>query len=115
MDRVGLVVEQIVVKLPITGVELLLLQEQRVIHQRQRIEHVKLGLLGKNEHISHEGIKTSLESRAVVRALESNIRGVVEEVGGANGRVLLGPDDRRLEAVEGEEVGDFAVVALETC
>lgn len=57
----------------------------------------------------------SFEGWVVVRVFESNIWGVVEEVGGVNGRVFFGLDDWWFEVVEGEEVGDFVVVVLEIC
>ena len=115
VDRVRFVVEEIIVQLAVAGAKLLLLQEERVVHQGERVEHVKILLLGQDEGVGHQGVQARLEGGAVVRRREGHVARVVEQVGGADRRVFLGLDDRGLEAIEGEKVGDFAVSILEGC
>lgn len=107
-NRAGPIVEQVVMELPVAGAKLLLLQEQRVVHERQRVEHIQFGPLGEDQGIVDERVETSLESRLVKRLAEAGLAGVVEEVGDAEDVVVL--DDGGFDAEEGEEVGDFAIV-----
>ena len=108
VDRVRLVVEEVIMQLAVAGPKLLLLQEKRVIHQRQRVEHVKVLLLGQDEGIPHQRVQARPEGGAVVRRREGHVARVVKQVGGADGRVFLGLDDRGFKAIEGEKVGDFS-------
>lgn len=112
-DGVRAVVEKVVMQLAISGSELLLLQEQRVVHERQGVEDVKLSSLGEDERVVHELIQASLESGLVEGRLESDIAGVVEQVGDTHDLVSGVVDDGRLEVVEGEEIRDVVVVVLQ--
>lgn len=105
-----LVVEQVVVQVPVAAAEVVLVEDQRVVHERQGVEDVELELLAEDEGLVHQLVQARLERRLV--GGEGRLAGVVEEVGGAEELVLGVVDDGGVEAVEGEEVGDLAVVVL---
>ena len=92
-------------QLAVSRPELLLLQEQGVVQQRQSVEDIEFELLRDDQGVVYEGVEALLQLRAVV-GLQRHRGGVVEEVGGADGRVLR-VYDGGLDAVEGEEVSDF--------
>lgn len=59
-DGIRLVVIQVIVQLAISGAELLLLQEQCVVHQGQSVEDVELKLLGEDQGVVDQGIQALL-------------------------------------------------------
>ncbi|KAI6760826.1 hypothetical protein HG530_009686 [Fusarium avenaceum] len=77
-NRVDAVVEQVVVKLTITSTKLLLLQEERIVHQCQSVEHIELVALGDDKRIMNQVIETLLESSLVEVVLQSDLRTIVE-------------------------------------
>ena len=94
MDRVRLVVEEIKVKLAISRSKLLLLQEQRVVHERERIEDVKAEAVGQDQCVTHECVQARLEGGRIHGCGQACLGGVVEEIGCADRLVLGRPDDR---------------------
>lgn len=94
-------------QLAITLPKFLLLNEQRVIQQRDSIEDIEFEFLSKDECIVHECVQTDLESWLVFWLLERDFCGVVEKIGGADFGVLYVLDDGGFENVEGEKVSDF--------
>lgn len=97
-------------QIPVAAAKVVLVENQRVVHERQGVEDVELELLAEDEGLVHQLVQARLERRLVRR--EGRLAGVVEEVGGAEELVLGVVDDGGVEAVEGEEVGDLAVVVL---
>lgn len=65
------VVEQVIMQLAIAGTELLLLEEQTIVHERQSVEDVKLEALGEDEGVVDELVEALLESRLVRRLLQT--------------------------------------------
>jgi hypothetical protein len=55
-------VEQIKVELAVTGLEFLVLEEERVVQQRQGVEDVEAVVLGQNQNVVHEGVEAGLEA-----------------------------------------------------
>ena len=94
-------------QLSITSAKLLLFQKQRIVHQCQCIEDIKLELLGENESVVYERVETFFQVGAGDFGRESGLGGVVEEVGGADVGVFFVVYDGGFEAVEGEEIGYF--------
>ncbi len=99
-------------KLSVSRTELLLLQEQCIVGDRQSIEDVKFVLFGENQCVLDQIIKASLEAGFVKWCGQPMLRGVIEEVRSPDDLVLRVVDDRRLEAVKGKEVGDFLLFVL---
>ena len=97
-------------QVPVAAPKVVFVKHQRVVHERQRVEHVELELLAEDEGLVYQLVQARLE-RGLVRG-EGRLAGVVEEVGGPEELVLGVVDDGGVEAVEGEEVGDLAVVVL---
>lgn len=93
-------------QLAITGAELLVLEEKCVVQQRQCVENVELELLGEDQGVVHELVKARLQVGAFVLGRKTVLRGVVEEVGGADLFVRCGGDHGGREDVKGEEVGN---------
>lgn len=106
------IVEQVIVQLAVTAAKLLLLEEEAIVHEGERVEDVKLEVLGQDEGVMDEGVEAGLMGRAVIGLLEAGFGGVIPEVGDAEDVVLGVSDDGGLDAVEREEVGDFPVVVL---
>jgi hypothetical protein len=104
---IRIIIIQIIMQLAITLAELLLLDEQRIIHQTHGIKDVELEPLSEDQRIIHERIQARFQGRFVSGVQEGRFGGVVEEVNGADFVVFGAFDDGRFEAVEGEEVGDF--------
>jgi hypothetical protein len=80
-------VEQIKVQFSIAGLELLVLEEERVVQQRQGVEDVEAVVLGKDQDVVDEGVEAGFEAflHLFGRAgREGGFRGVVVEVGGAD-------------------------------
>lgn len=111
-DGINPIVEEIIMQLAITGAELLLLEEQAIIHERQGVEDVELVALGEDERIVDELVEALLQGGLVEGLLQADFGGVVEEVGDADDVVLGVADDGGFDAEEGEEVGDFLVSVL---
>lgn len=99
-------------QLAITRAELLLLEEQAVVHERQSVEDVELVALGEDQRIVNELVESLLQVGLVEGLLEANLGGVVEEVGYTDDVVLGVADYGGLDAEEGEEIGDFLVRIL---
>ena len=57
-------------ELAITRLELLFLQEERVVEKGQRIEDVKVFFLGQDEHIVDQVLQTLLESVLQILGLD---------------------------------------------
>ena len=55
-------VEQIKVELAITGLEFLVLEEQRVVEQRQGVEDVEAVVLGQDQDVVHERVEAGFEA-----------------------------------------------------
>lgn len=112
-NRIRPIIEQVVMQLSITAAKLLLLQEEAIVHERQRIKNVQLGLFSEDKRIVDERVEAGLEDCLVDFFGESCFRGVVEEVGYAedvvDGVVF---DNGGFDAEKGEEVGDFLVIVL---
>ncbi|KAH6609414.1 hypothetical protein Trco_002760 [Trichoderma cornu-damae] len=106
------VVEEVIVQLAIARAELLLLQEKPVVHEGQGVEDVKLGELGEDEGVVHEVVEAGSQGGLVKGLFQGRVGGVVEEVGDADNVVFGVVDGRRLDAVEGEEVGDGFLIIL---
>ena len=100
-------------QLAVAAAKLLLLEEEGVVHERQGVEDVEARLLGQHERVVDEAVEPRLERGPVRRLGQARLGGVVEEVGDAQRAVLRVVDDGRLDAEEGEEVGDFLVGVLQ--
>lgn len=87
-DGVGAVVEQVVVQSAVTSSKLLLFKEHAVVHESQRVENVKLLLLGKNQGIAHELVESLLEVVLVDWLDETSLGTIVEEVSNTDDLVL---------------------------
>lgn len=107
-----LVVKQVVVQVPVATAKVVLVKHKRVVHEGQGIEHVELELLAENERLVYQLVQPLLEGGLVEGLREGRLGGIVEEVGGAEELVLSVVNDGGVKAVEGEEVGDLAVVIL---
>lgn len=94
-------------QLSVSLAELLVLEEQHVVHQRQRVEDVELVSLGEDKAVVHQRVQAYLEGWLVEGCREPGLGRVVEEVGCADDFVLGVVDDGGLEGVEGEVVGDL--------
>lgn len=82
------VVEKVVVELTVTGAELLLLQEEAVVEQRQTVEDIELVLLAQDQGVADKGVQPCLKSGLVEGRGQADFGGVVPEVGGADDLVL---------------------------
>ena len=81
-------VEEVEVQLSVTGLELVVFEEERVVEQRERIKHVEAVFLGENQGVVDERVQTCLEVGLDFvggAGGEGAFRGVVVEVGGADG------------------------------
>ena len=112
MDRASVVVEEVVMKLAVSWAELLLLQEQRIVGDRQSIEHIKFVLLGKNQCVLDQIVQASLEAGLVEWCRQPMLSSVIEEVRRPDDLMLRIVDDRRLKAIKGKEIGDFLLFVL---
>ena len=90
-------VVQVVPQVPVADAELEILQEARVLHQVQRVEHVKVLGPGKDQRVLHELLDVRLRGHVVVRVRRAQ-------------RVVpaVTLDHRRRQRVERHEVGDRA-------
>lgn len=115
-NRLRPVVEDIVVELAIAAAKLLLLQEERVVHEGEGVEDVKLEALGQDEGVVGQAVEAGLVRLAVIVFVfgKAGVGGVVEHIGDADDVMLGVVDDGRLDAVEGEEVGNLLVGVLES-
>jgi hypothetical protein len=80
-------VEKIEVEFSITGLEFLVLEEQRVVQQRQGVEDVEAVVLGQDQSVVDEGVEAGFEAFLDLvggAGGEGCFRGVVVEVGGAD-------------------------------
>lgn len=60
-----------------------LLQEQQVVHQRECIEDVELGLIGQDDRVANEFRQSTLQEPEFVRVLyKGGVGRVVIEIGG---------------------------------
>jgi hypothetical protein len=55
-------VEQVKVELAVTGLELLVLEEERVVEQRQGVEDVEAVVLGQDQDIVDEGVEAGFQA-----------------------------------------------------
>ena len=55
-------VEKIEVEFSITGLEFLVLEEQRVVQQRQGVEDVEAVVLGQDQNVVDEGVEAGFEA-----------------------------------------------------
>jgi len=85
----------------VADAKLQVLEEGAVLHNIQRVEHVKVPPLGQREAIVHQ--------------LRERHRGsdVVERVGGIEGGMLVISDDAGGKVVVAAHIGDFAVFVLD--
>lgn len=74
------VVEQIIMQLPVAWAKLLLFEEQRVVHERQRVEHVEFRPLGKDQCVMDELVQTLLRGGLVKWRSKANFGTIVEEI-----------------------------------
>ncbi|KAK1247258.1 hypothetical protein MKX07_002167 [Trichoderma sp. CBMAI-0711] len=100
-------------QLAVSGAKLLLLEEQRIVHEGQGIEDVEAGELGEDEGIVDEVVEAGLEGGLVKGLLEGDVGCIVEEVGDADDVVLGVVDGGGFDAVEGKEVGDVLLIILQ--
>ena len=81
-------VEEVEIQFSITGLELVVFEEQRVVEEGESVEDVKAILFGKDEGVVDErvqaGFEVCLDFVGGARG-EGGFRGVVVEVGGADG------------------------------
>ena len=95
-------VEEVEVQLSVTGLELVVFEEERVVEERQGVEDVEAVLLGKDEGVVDErvqaGFEVCLDFVGGARG-EGGFRGVVVEVGGADGFGGGGFEDGGLEGM----------------
>jgi len=95
-------VEEVEVQLAITGLELVVFEEERVVEQGQGVEDVEAVLFGEDEGVVNEGVQAGfevcLDFVGGARG-EGGFRGVVVEVGGADGFGGGGFEDGRLGGV----------------
>ena len=106
-NRIRVIVIQVIMQLSVSLPELLVLEEQHVVHQSQRVEDVELVSLGEDEAVIHQRVQAHLEGWLIERCRETGFGRIVEEVGCADDFVLGVVDDGGLEGVEGEVVGDL--------
>jgi hypothetical protein len=106
-NRIRVIVIQVIMQLSVSLTELLVLEEQYVVHQSQRVEDVELVSLGEDEAVVHQRIQAYLEGWLIEWCGEPGLGRVVEEVGRADDFVLGVVDHSGLERVEGEVVGDL--------
>lgn len=111
-DGFRAVVEQVVMQLPVTWAELLLLEEQCVVHKRQRVEDVKFCPLCQDQRVVNKLIQTLFRGGLVEGSGKADLSAVVEEVSDSDHLVSRVVDDRGLEVIEGEEICDFVVLIL---
>lgn len=111
-DGFRAVVEQVVMQLPVTWAELLLLKEQCVVHKRQSVEDVKFCPLCQDQRVVNELVQTLFRGGFVEGCGKADLSAVVEEVSNSDHLVSRVVDDGGLEVVEGEEVCDFVVLVL---
>lgn len=111
-DGVYAVVEEVVVQLTVTTAKFLLLEEERIVHQSEGVEDVKLVPLGQNERIVSQLVETLLQRSLVHRLLQANLGTIVEHVRHLDDAVFGIADGRRLDTEEGEKVGDFSIKIL---
>jgi hypothetical protein len=80
-------VEQIKVELAVTGLEFLVLEEERVVQKRQGVEDVEAVVLGQDQNVVDEGVEAGFEAFLDFvggAGGEGCFRGVVVEVRGAD-------------------------------
>ena len=83
-----------------------ILQEGRIVHERQGVENVEFGIVCNGERVADERLQPALQcSRRVGIWVQPDARCVVEEVRRVQNIVLGVVDDRRRQGVEREEVG----------
>lgn len=99
-------------QLPVTWAELLLLQEQCVVHERQRVEDVKFCPFCQDQRVVNKLVQTLFRGGFVEGRGKADLSAVVEEVSDSDHLVPRVVDDRGLEVVEGEEVCDFVILVL---
>lgn len=75
-------------QLSVSLTELLILEEQHVVHQCQRVEDIKLVTLGEDEAVVHERVQAHLQGWLVEGRRESGLGRVVEEIGCADDFML---------------------------
>ena len=95
-------VEKIEVKLSVTRLELVVFEEERVVEERQGVENVEAVLFGKDEGVVDERVQAGFEvclDFVGGAGEESGFRGVVVEVGGADGFGGGGFEDGGLEGM----------------
>jgi hypothetical protein len=56
-------VEQVKVELAVTGLEFLVLEEERIVQQGQGVEDVEAVVLGQDQDVVHEGVEAGFEAR----------------------------------------------------
>jgi hypothetical protein len=56
-------VEQIKVQFPVTGLEFLVLEEERVVEQGQGVEDVEAVVLGQDQNVVYERVEAGFEAR----------------------------------------------------
>lgn len=103
-QRFGAPIEQVIVQPPIPRLELLLLQEQWIVEKCDGVEDMEIVLLGHDQDVVHEGLETGGEvfldlfgfGFRTGRGWKGGVGGVVVEVGGAYGFLLVGFEDSGL-------------------
>lgn len=80
-----------------------------IVHERQGVENIELGLVRDDHGVSDEVLQPSLQHGTVLIqiGLEGDIGGVVEQICSFEEVVLRVTYDRRGETVEREEVCDL--------
>lgn len=92
-------------QLPIPGLELLLLEEERVVEQGEGVEDVEVVALGEDEGVVDESLEAGGQGGLAGGGLEGREgrrRGIVVEVCGADGGAGGGFEDGGLGRGEGE-------------
>lgn len=67
-------------QLTISRAKLLIFEEQSIVHKRERIIDIEIGLLAVDQGVSHELIETRLQGILVNRRGEPRLCSVVEQV-----------------------------------
>lgn len=111
-DGFRAVVEQVVMQLPVTWAELLLLEEQGVVHKRQGVEDIEFCPLCQDQRVVNKLVQTLFRGGFVEGRGKADLSAVVEEVSDSDHLVSRVVDNRGLKVVEGEEVCDFVVLIL---
>ena len=83
-------------------------EEFDIVHQRQSVEDVELGIVRDGKRVAHERLQPALQGpRRVGLWVKPDARPVVKQVRGVQHVVLGVVDDRRRQRVEREEVCDL--------